>query len=115
MTKLYRYTVLPIMIASFVWVIFGDLVNLHMKLIYKLDGNADKALYVKSYNKHKDNQNYSLVKALKNHNSNGFIESLSINKAFISSIDIDYNEIIIPLNPIISLTNIGLRAPPYYL
>ena len=103
------------MIASFVWVIFGDLVNLHMKLIYKLDGNANKALYVKSYNKHKDSQNYSLVKALKNHNNNGFIESFSINNIHICSIDIDYNEAITPLNPIVSLTNIGLRAPPYYL
>jgi len=116
MTKLYRYTVLPIMIASFVWVIFGDLVNLHMKLIYKFDVNANKSLYVKSFNKHKDNENYSLVKALKNNNSNGFIDDNNSEfNTYLTATEFKYNELIVSLNPITSHTNIGLRAPPIFL
>jgi hypothetical protein len=113
MTKLYRYTVLPIMIASFVWVVFGDLVNLHMKLIYKFDVNANKSLYVKSFNKHKDNENYSLVKAL--NNSNGFIDDNSEFNTYLSATEFNYNELLAPLNPVTSHTNIGLRAPPIFL
>jgi len=103
------------MIASFIWVIFGDLVNLHMKLIYKFDVNANKSLYVKSFNKHKDNENYSFVKALKNSNSNGFIDDNSEFNICLTATDFNYNKLFISLNSVTSHTNIGLRAPPIFL
>ncbi len=103
------------MITAFVWVIFGDLVNLHMRLIYKLDINANKSLYVKSFTKHKDNHNYSLVKALKNHHNIGFIDYSLNNKFNINSNEFNYTDIQISLNTIRPHTNIGLRAPPIFL
>jgi hypothetical protein len=103
------------MIASFVWVIFGDLVNLHMKLIYKLDINANKSLYVKSFNKHKDNENYSFVKTLKKNSSNGFIDNNSEINILLPTTEFVYHKELISLYSVISHLNIALRAPPTYL
>ena len=115
MTRIFRYTVLPIMLFAFVWVIFGDLVNLHMKLIFKLDINANKTLYVKTFKKHKDDQNYHLEKALNNHNNNGFAEINTEISYFTNIENFDISELDCFVNPNISHSNFGLRAPPYSL
>ena len=115
MTRFYRYIILPTMITAFAWVIFGDLVNLHIKLIYKLDINANKSLYVKSFNKHKDNENYSFVKALKKNGSNGFIDNNSEINIFLPTTEFIYHEELTASYSVISHLNIALRAPPTYL
>ena len=115
MTKIYKYTVLPIMIFTFVWVIFGDLVNLHMKLIYKLNTNTNEILYVKSFHKQKNDNNYSLYKIVDNHHNNGFFCDFTDLSFSIHEIDLANSQFCSITKPYIFLGCIGLRAPPSFL
>ncbi len=49
MRRVLNKILLSIMIIAFTWVIIGDLVNMHMKLIYKKDLNKHNTYYTKSH------------------------------------------------------------------
>ncbi len=112
MKSAYKNIIFYLMITSFLWVIIGDLVNMHVKLIYKKDLYANNIVFVKNVKKDKD---YHFFKV-----KNNFQKLLfSINKVSLintlNSSEYIFNETIISFsaNRFYSLRK--LRAPPYYL
>jgi len=57
MRKFYQKIAYTVMITAFTWVVIGDLVNMHMKLIYKKDLYAHSVVFVKTVKKDKANKN----------------------------------------------------------
>jgi hypothetical protein len=53
MKRFYQKIIYAIMITSFTWVVIGDLVNMHMKLIYKKDLYNNSIVFVKTVKKEK--------------------------------------------------------------
>ena len=60
MKRVINKILLSTMIITFMWVIIGDLVNMHMKLIYKKDLNKHNTYYTKS---HKSDKKDYLISA----------------------------------------------------
>ena len=110
MNKTYRHTVLALMIASFMWVIIGDLVNMHMKIIYKKDLYSHNTFFIKTVKKDKKEYHITLKKTGVDYLS-GIIKT--------SDYNIHPVFLVVKLNEKINsnqnriLTGItGLRAPP---
>ena len=112
MRKIYQKAAYFIMITAFAWVVVGDLVNMHMKLIYHKDLSAHNNLFTKTVSK--DKSSYKLT-AKDISSANQFL-------AFINPCGL--SEIILPISNIIlsqkefTTTNqthhnrCNLRGPP---
>ena len=67
MRRVLNKILLSTMIIAFMWVIIGDLVNMHMKLIYKKDLTKHNTYYTKSHKSDKKDYLFG-SKILKKHN-----------------------------------------------
>lgn len=79
---IYQKLAYTIMITAFAWVVMGDLVNMHIKLIYEKDLCAHSTLFTKTVSKDKSSHKASFKTINPYHtiscllNSDGTIESV---------------------------------------
>lgn len=110
MKGVLRKILLSTMIISFMWVIIGDLVNMHMKLIYKKDIYAHNTYYTKSHKS--DKKNYKVSSKNLKKISLDFANSTNL----FSNINISYTELLFSEIENIKITNLHisllLRGPP---
>lgn len=100
------------MITAFAWVVIGDLVNMHMKIIYEKDLYAHNTLYTKTISKDKSSYKTYVKKINPINSVSEFVLSKSLIQCFLPvfefrlSVEI-YSNII---STYFSINN--LRGPP---
>ena len=114
MRRVLNKILLSTMIIAFMWVIIGDLVNMHMKLIYKKDLNKHNTYYTKSHKS--DKKDYLFAsKTLKKTNDFGN----TANNSFNFKISVNYTNLyiaeIVNLNTNKHYYSFSLRGPPSLL
>ncbi len=111
MKRVLNKILLSTMIIAFMWVIIGDLVNMHMKLIYKKDLNKHNTYYTKSHKS--DKKDYLFAsKTLKDTNDFGN----TANNSFNFNISVNYTNLffaeIVNFNKNKLYSSLLLRGPP---
>ena len=114
MRKVYQKLAYTIMIAAFTWLVIGDLVNMHMKIIYKKDLCAHNTLFTKTVSKDKSSFKIFAKKINPTNTTLGFISSNSSIQSFLPFTEYKlyediYSNIISPY----TLTT-KLRGPPSF-
>ena len=100
------------MIIAFAWVVIGDLVNMHMKIIYEKDLSAHNTLYTKTISKDKSSYKTYVKKINPINSILGYVSSNSIIQCFLPVTEYRLSEEIYS-NIISSYTFIHkLRGPP---
>jgi len=111
MRRVLNKILLSTMIIAFMWVIIGDLVNMHMKLIYKKDLYNHNTYYTKSHKSDKKDYLFG-SKILKK--TNDF--SNTANNSFNFNLSVNYTNLfiaeIVNFNTNKHYYSHSLRGPP---
>lgn len=100
------------MIAAFAWVVIGDLVNMHMKIIYEKDLSAHNTLFTKTISKDKSSHKAAFKTINSSHSVSYFINPNGVEKFFIPIFDIDFCERVFYNKVSLLNSTCHLRGPP---